>query len=151
MENIDNKTQVNVEQTVKTYATAKDFLKRRKEREKVEEITLPSGMLVKVQRPNIFKLIGNGVIPADVAVSVQEMQSVSNGQKVSGKMMTDYIKLLDVYCEAVFVSPKVKQGEVTDEEYENNTISVDDIEQQDKEAIFGYVEFGTTDLDSFRQ
>ena len=68
---------VNVEQTAKTYATAKDFLKRRKEREKVEEITLPSGMLVKVQCPNIFKLIGNGVIPADVAVSVQEMHSVS--------------------------------------------------------------------------
>lgn len=125
------------------------FRDKRRERTKKEIVELPSGAVVEMSRPDTVKMLREGKIPASVAVSVQNI--AKNGEvDLTGEHFKDYLKTLDVVVCASIVTPEVRQGEVSEEDYAKNIISVDDIELKDKEFVFAYAEGGSKDLSQFR-
>lgn len=128
---------------------ASDFRKRRDERHKTETLELPSGVIVELRRPQIDKLIRQGHIPADVAVSVQRLQG-QDSSTLKGKELKDYFEVIDLITEHAFVNPKVKKGELSDADYDNGFISIEDVEENDKVFIMHYVQSGLKDLSKFR-
>ncbi len=134
------------------------FRNKRKEYNTVKQMEMPSGIFFEIRKPDIVRLIKNGTIPADAAVDLSNLMeeakiTVQNGGqfKMKGDQFKKYCDILDEIAIASIVSPQVKKGEVTDAEYDDNIISVDDIEQSDKEFIFAYANSGVTDLKPFRQ
>lgn len=126
------------------------YKQKRAERNKVETVELPSGNVVQLRRPDIVKMIRQGVIPGDVAVAAQAMAAEGGKKELTGKLFVDYLKLLNVTALASVVSPKLKDGEVTEAEYDQGFASVDDFDVEDKEFISVYANTGDTDLNSFR-
>ena len=141
-ENPENAKQLQV-------TNAADFRKRRDERNKVETIELPSGLVVELKRPSIDKLIRAGHIPADVAVSVQRLNG-QDSKALKGEELKEYFEVIDLITEHSFVSPKIKKGELSDAEYDEGFISIDDVEENDKVFIMTYVQSGNKDLSKFR-
>lgn len=134
------------------------FRNKRKEFNTVKQMEMPSGIFFEIRKPDIVKLIKNGIIPADAAVDLSNLMdearkaSETGGRfKMKGDQFKRYCDMLDEVAIASIVSPQVKKGEVTDAEYDDNIISVDDIDQSDKEFIFAYANAGVTDLKPFRQ
>lgn len=131
--------------------SALSFRDKRRERENPKAVEMPSGVVFKVRRPDIVKLIREGIIPADLAVAAQAATPEAGGKlKLDGKMFEDYLKMRDLIAVASIVEPQVKDGDVTDEEYNQGIISVYDIDADDKEFISVYVNTGDTDLEQFR-
>lgn len=139
-------------------ATGSFFKEKRKQYNEVKTMEMPSGIFLEVRRPDVAKLVRQGHIPADVAVDISNMidraqQSHKNGAefKLSDDEYKKYMNTVDDIAIASIVSPKVKKGEVTEQEYDDNIISVDDLEQIDKEFLFTYANSGVNDLKPFRQ
>nr|DAP23574.1 MAG TPA: hypothetical protein [Caudoviricetes sp.] len=127
------------------------FRDKRREREMPQLVELPSGNVFKISRPDVVKLIREGIIPADLAIAAQAAAPENGGKiKLDGKMFQDYLKMRDLITVASVVEPKVKDRDVTDEEYNQGIISVYDIDADDKEFISVYVNTGDTDLEQFR-
>lgn len=134
------------------------FRNKRKAYNTVQKMEMPSGIYFEIRRPDIVRLIKNGIIPADAAVDLSNLmeQAAStrkNGGefKMTGEQFKKYCDILDEVAIASIVSPQVKKGMVTEAEYDDNIISVDDIDQEDKEFIFAYANAGVTDLKPFRE
>ena len=137
---------------------AEYFKNKRKQFNTVTKLEMPTGIFMEVRRPDITVLVKNGIIPADAAVDISMLieragESQKNGTKfnISNDEYKKYMEIVDKIVLASVVNPKVKEGEVTDQEYDDGIISVDDIEQVDKEFIFSYANSGVTDLKPFRQ
>ena len=126
------------------------FKQKRAERNKTEKVELPSGVVFELRRPDIVKLIRQGIIPADVAVAAQAATADGGKKELTGKLFVDYLKMLNSVAVASVVTPKVKDGEVSEEEYDKGVISADDIAVDDKEFISVYANTGVKDLSSFR-
>lgn len=142
--------QGNVQQPELQVTSTSVFKQRRAERNKVTRVELPSGNVFELRRPDIVKLIRQGVIPGDVAVAAQAMAADGGKKELTGKLFVDYLKMLNSTTLASVVTPKVKDGDVTEAEYDQGFISVDDIDVDDKEFISVYANTGDTDLSSFR-
>jgi hypothetical protein len=130
-------------------SSAKDFFLRRKKRDEAVAVELPSGLVVSLKRPSVDKLIRDGHIPSDLAVSLQK---ASGGAGLKGGDLEKYYQVTDLITVHSVVEPKVLKGdkELTEEQYEAGYISLNDIEDTDKAFIMEYVQTGVANLKSFR-
>ena len=130
-------------------SSAKDFFLRRKKRDEAVAVELPSGLVVSLKRPSVDKLIRDGHIPSDLAVSLQK---ASGGAGLKGGDLEKYYQVTDLITVHSVVEPKVLKSdkELTEEQYEAGYISINDIEDTDKAFIMDYVQTGVTDLKPFR-
>ena len=126
------------------------FKNKRMEHNKVELVEMPSKVVFEIRRPDLVKMVKNGLIPADIAVDIQ-VEAEKENPKLNGRQFQEYCKMLDAVAIASIVTPEVRNGEVTDSDYDNGIISVDDIDQDDKAFIFNYVNTGVKDLKPFRK
>lgn len=160
MEEYHEEVQINAEEvqpSTPEVVKADYFRNRRKQYNQVVKLEMPSGIYFEVRRPDIVKLIKKGIIPTDVAVDISNLiekatNSIKDGAKfhMNAEEYKKYSEMVDTLTIASVVSPTVKEGDVTDEEYDDNIISVDDIEMRDKEFLFIYANSGVTDLKPFR-
>lgn len=136
---------------VPVVSSAKDFVLRRKQRDEAQPLELPSGLVVEVKRPEVDKLIKAGHIPSDLAVSLQKASSRGEAG-LQGDDLKKYYELTDLVVVHSVVTPKVlKSGkELTDEQYEEGFVSIDDISETDKSFIMNFVQTGVADLKPFR-
>lgn len=126
------------------------FKSMREERNKSELIELPSGLVFELKRPDVVKLLREGQIPAEIAVSIQMATKDGGKQKLTGQQFKDYLEMVESVTIASCVNPIVKRGEIKNEDYDKGIISIDDVDMTDKEFIFAYADRGTKDLKSFR-
>ena len=126
-------------------SSASDFKKKADERNKVEVLTLPSGLIVKLKRPAISKLLKEKLIPAELLNSVYSSASVGGETKPD---IAKSIEFMDKMITLSLLEPLVKEAP----DYDAGEISIEDIAEDDKGAIFTFINEGgkgQNDLKSF--
>jgi hypothetical protein len=124
---------------------AQDFKKRAEELRKPELLTLPSGLVVLVRRPQLSKILKDKLIPADLINSVYANVDV----KEAGEVKPDFsnsIQFMDKLVALSLVEPVVKDVP----NYDKGEIGIDDLDEEDKGHIFNFINGGRQDLKNFR-
>lgn len=126
-----------------TLSGAAAFRDRSKRQEAGELLELPSGMVVKVRRPNENKLIQNGHIPAQLAMSSLNIQM----QKATAADLKNMAALQRLYARLTVVDPVVVEGEPSSD----TEISVDDFNSDELTEVYFYAIGGLDGLRRFRE
>src|SRR4051794_6977503 len=119
------------------------FRERAKKQQEGEVLTLSSGMVVKVRRPNDTKLIQEGHIPAQLAMSSINIQQ----QKATPQDLKNFAALQRLYARLTVVDPVVVEGEPQGDDQ----VSVDDFDSGELSEIYLYATGGMDGLSRFRQ
>jgi hypothetical protein len=119
------------------------FRERSQKRQEGEVLELSSGMVVKVRRPNENKLIQEGHVPSQLAMSAINIQL----GKAGPADLKNFAALQQVYTRLTVVHPVVVAGEPTGD----NEISIDDFESDELNEIYLYATGGMDGLRSFRE
>lgn len=112
-------------------------------------IRLPvSGMVFRLGKPSISKLLKTDAIPADLVVEAIKLDT----NRSEPKNKAEYLKTLQiidrVVCEAG-IAPKIV---MTQEEVDDNSIWIEDLDDQDRITIYLYAQSGVTpEIKSFRE
>lgn len=106
-----------------------------------EILSLPSGVVVELQRPStIDTILTNGNLPEGLA-NVMIDAFVTGGQsefKMKGEDLPAFADLVNTLCRAAFVSPKIVAADV-EPNYDANEISINDVKDIDRMFILGWV------------
>jgi hypothetical protein len=117
-------------------SSAQQFKEFREKRLQPHTLTLPSGLVVSLKRPSIKILISSGVIPDAIAGKIMNMDKDTSGKTViRPQQMHDIVEFQKIVATHALVSPKV----VDQPDYDNNEISIDDIDADDQDAIMSFV------------
>lgn len=111
-----------------------------------ELVKLPSGLVFKLKKPSISRLLEDDVFPQELVNIAIKMDSNINEPTTR----EDYLKSLEVIDTIVLraaVSPRVVK---TEEEVDDKSVWIKDLDDQDKVAIYLYVQTGVKPLKSFR-
>lgn len=139
METPENNTPANASDIQVT--SAQQFLERRKAREEGALVTLPSGLVVRLGRPSVTKLVASDIIPGDAAAALANAQA---GGKVDVKKLQELATII--------AKQAIKEPVVSDNpDYEKGEVSIDDFDDEDIEFIVQYVQSGNQDIAKFRQ
>jgi len=127
------------------YTSAQEFKKRRQAREQGEPLELPSGLVVKVRRPEIPKLIADELIPADL---VQEFIKVqSDTSNLNATQLVKLMQFQKAMAKHALLEPKI----VDEPNYDSGEISIDDLDQDDLDVVWSYVNGGSKAVAQFRE
>ena len=126
--------------------SAKEIKEQLEARKDGKVIQLPSGLSLKLRKPSIARLLKDDVFPKELVATAIKMDS--NASEPTTK--EDYLNSLRVINTIVahaVVSVKVvlDKADVTED-----SILVDDIDDNDRVAIYLYCQSGVEPLNSFR-
>jgi hypothetical protein len=115
-------------------SSALDFLAKRE-----QLVTLPSGLVAKLRRPSLLRLIAQapeGAVPASFRNMLQAR--ASNKNRAADVPLADMDEAMRFVAAAAFVQPMVvPDGDVAD--YERGEINADDIDPVDVQFVFAWV------------
>lgn len=131
----------------KTVSSAQEFKKQREAREAGDVITLASGLTVRLKRPEITKIIAQGLIPAQLVQRFMSAQSTGDTKQMKPEDFEALLKFQIVTAKHSFVEPRV----VDEPNYDNNEISIEDLSSEDLEEVWAYANGGTQAVDQFRK
>lgn len=118
-----------------TVSSALDFLAKRD-----QLVTLPSGLVAKLRRPSMLKLIAQapeGAVPASFRNMLQA-RAAGNKNRASDIPLAEMDAAMRYVAAAAFVQPVVvPDGDVPD--YERDEIALDDIDPADIQFVFTWV------------
>jgi len=126
-----------------TVSGAQAFRKKKLEYDEGSIIELPSGLVVKVKRPSVPHMIKAGRLPASLASAQFRLQTQA---EASDKDIERIYQFQLKIVELALIEPTVK----AEPNYDNNEISIDDIEPNDLDAVYAWVNGGTQALEKFR-
>lgn len=152
--------------TTKAVSSPQDW-KRKVGGKAITNVQLPSGVVVKVKRISIPKLLSEGVFPDTLARLITEkLDGDKKGQKsddvdVSSllgnqEQLEALFTAMDKMTLMTVVEPKVlsnvddEGNKIADEDRDEEAIYVDEIELDDKVFLFQYSVGGTKELEPFR-
>lgn len=119
-----------------TASSALEFLKKRE-----QLVKLPSGLTALLRRPSLLSLVAHapdGAIPPAFKSQLQQRFKGSASGKMPEVSLAEMEQVMRYIAAAAFVSPVVvPAGDVPD--YERNEIAVDDIDPEDVQFIFMWV------------
>src|SRR3954452_7363949 len=118
---------------VKQLSGAAAFRERRKQQEEGELLELSTGMVVRVRRPQESRLIQEGQIPANLAISSINIQQ----EKANPQDLKNFAALQRLYVRLTVVDPVVVDDNPTDEQ-----VTVDDFDQTEQTEIYMYATGG---------
>jgi hypothetical protein len=127
----------------KPLSGAAAFHERAKKQQEGELLELSSGMVVRVRRPNETKLIQEGHIPAQLAMSSINIQQ----QKATPADLKNFASLQRLYATLTVVDPVVVDRQTE----QDNEVSVDDFDSGELSEIYLYATGGMAGLKQFRQ
>jgi hypothetical protein len=132
-----------------TVTSALEFKKRSEEKKRGQVVSLPSGITVRMIQPDIAKLIRKGYLPAELVDVAINQAKTGDTTKLKAEDVKRYYDFMDKMVCASIVEPKIVEGENPGED----EVSVDDIDDRDKEYILDYNfnEGGAIDAKSFRK
>lgn len=121
----------------------------RKAREEGIVVTLPSGNIARLRPVALDVMLANGQMPDLLApIAAKSLWDEIDTEKIAG--MVDMAKgmadLFGIVCKAALLEPRVVDNPTADDE-----IALDDIEFQDKAAIFQLAIAPTRALELFRR
>lgn len=114
---------------------------------RLHEMTLPSGLPVTVRDVTMTDLLLTGKLPAsfvDLATEAAEKGSSLDLKELASKG-AEFKSMLDALVEIALVEPRI--GSVSDDTY----ITLEELPNDDKMAIFNFVNREVTALQSFRE
>jgi hypothetical protein len=117
---------------------------------RLHELTLPSGLDVKVRDVDMTDLVLTGAIPNTLVelLGNEETQKLSEeevGKKMLGENKTDFATLISVLVKAALVEPAI--GDVPDDTH----IMLDELSFADKMEIFNFVNRDASAVRPFRE
>lgn len=128
-------------------------------------LKLPSGFTIRAKNPGLRAFLGTGAIPnslmgiiteaLDERAKVDVSKIMKNGH-VDMDLAGDMMKMIDSVTCQVFIEPKcwpVPVDGLNDDgspEDRENLLYVDEVEDEDKQFLFGWVSGGTRDVETFR-
>ena len=111
-----------------------------------ELVTLPSGLVFKLKKPSISRLLEDNVFPNDLVATAIKMDSNTN-EPANREEYLRSLKVIETIVVQAAVVPKV----VTEEDkVDDESIYIKDLDDQDKVAIYLFVQTGVKQLNSFR-
>lgn len=107
-----------------------------------EELTLPSGLVVEVRRPDIARLVmesKDGSVPAfltqQVVAGLSGKVQNTKAWDPSTEDLSTMSRFMDMVVKAALVWPVIVQGEP---DYDAGQISIADLGQDDRSFLFGW-------------
>lgn len=127
-----------------TVTSASDIRKKAEERKKGEVIALPSGINVRLRRPDLIPLLKEGKISAELVNTLQE--------QASGKAPKDLKEVLKNVeaVEAILLNSFVEPVLTLNTEPQEGEISIDDLTDEDRGVAYLYAQAGIKDQKFFR-
>lgn len=131
----------------KAVSTALDFKKKREARDSGDILTLQSGLTVRLRRPEISKLIARGFIPAQLVQRFMNLKPETSKGNIKPEDIEALLELQTLTTKYALLEPKI----VDEPNYENNEISIEDLDTEDIEEIWAYANGGVEEVAKFRQ
>lgn len=128
---------------VSSVADVKQRVEKNKQGEAIE---LPSGLVFSVGRPSLVGLLTGNAIPSRLSAIALKIMNGGISQVKSIEDMKNTFELIDKVVVASVLAPKVVSENASDEE-----ILVSDLSEDDKIAIFTFVQSGEAGLEKFRR
>ena len=111
-----------------------------------EPIKLPSGNVFRLTKPTISKLLKQNVFPQELVSAAIKLDS-DRFDPTTKEDYLQYLRLIDQIVYRACVSPKISLEE---ENVDENSVYIDDLDDTDKVAIYIYVQMGVKPFESFR-
>lgn len=122
---------------------ANEFRKDAQARKDGQLITLSSGHTLRIARPSVNNLVKSGQLPSELANAAIKMQS---GGTINDTDMKRYVEYNERIVKLSVVSPKITENP----NYDNDEISIDDLDDNERSEILLYVNGGLEALAKFR-
>lgn len=121
-------------------------------------LVVPSGNTCLVRTPGMQVFIKQGLIPNSLMPIVQEAMNKGRAPKnmdfdtdKNPELLNEMMDLMDavtVYC---VIEPKVEPAPASEDQRDEDTLYVDEVDFNDKMFIFQFAVGGTSDLAKFRE
>lgn len=111
-------------------------------------VPLPSGLVFRLRKPSISRLMQEGVFPNELVSSAIKLDA-NNLQPQTREEYLQYLQVIDTVVKRACVVPRVVdlvEGEAVPED----AITLDDVDENDRVAIFMYAQTGVRPLNKFR-
>lgn len=128
---------------VSSIADVKQRISKNKEGQPIQ---LPSGLVFSVGRPSLVSLLTGNAIPSRLSAIALKIMNGGISQVKSIEDMKNTFELIDKVVCASVIAPKVVSENATEEE-----LLVTDLSEDDRIAIFTYVQSGEAGLEKFRR
>jgi hypothetical protein len=130
-------------------SSAQEFKKRREAREAGDVLTLASGLSVRLKRPEVTKLIAQGLLPANMLQRFMAIQKdlQSSSKEVKAEDLELILKFQRTVAKHALLEPTISD----EPDYDKNEIALDDLDDADLEEIWTYANGGLEAVDSFRK
>ena len=122
---------------------ASQFRDRAAREQKGETLELTSGITVTVRRPSITNMVRSGVIPGQLAGAALKYDK---NQPMSERDVQRLFEMKQIVVKHALVTPRV----VEDPNYDNNEIAFTDLNEDEINDIYMYVQVGLVELTKFR-
>jgi len=131
-------------------SSASDFKKKADERNKPRLLELPSGLVIKVKKPQLARLLKEKAIPAELLNAVYSQAGIGEDKEIK----PDFSKSIEFIDKMIIIS--VVEPTIKDEpDYNKGEISIEDLSEEDKNFIFSFINgvggSGQSDLATFRK
>lgn len=128
-------------------SSAQQFKKRREAREQGDVLTLSSGLVVRLIRPEITKMIAKGLMPSSMVQTFMAFEGKTD-KAVKAEDIEAILGFQRVVAVNAVVEPKVVEQ---DADYDANEINVDDLEAEDLSEIWAFANGGSEAVELFRK
>lgn len=127
-----------------TVTPISDIRKKSEERKLGEIISLPSGINVRLRRPDLIPLLKEGKISAELISTLQEQASDHAPRDLDGILKN--LEAVETILLHAFVEPKLTLSSEPGE----GEISIDDLTDEDRGVAYLYAQAGIKDQKFFR-
>jgi hypothetical protein len=119
-------------------------------------ITLPSGKVMRIRSVGFQAFLKAGIVPNSLMSIVESAVNEGNEPEVNdlvgdSSSLNDMLAMVDEVVVFVALDPEVKRVPKTEKDRRDNILYVDEVDEDDKQFIFGVCTGGTRDVEQFRQ
>jgi len=126
--------------------SASELKERARKNREGELVELPSGIVLRVARPQLVSLLTGNAVPGKLSAIALKLINGGKAQLNNVDEMNGMMALVDKVVVSAVVEPKVVEKDPAE-----NEVGIADLSDDDKLAIFSYVQSGEAGLEKFRR
>jgi len=124
----------------------KDIKAKIKANKDGEPIQLPSGLVFRLTKPSISRLMKESAFPSELVAAAIKLDS-NDMKPASRDEYLQYLKVIDTVVMRSAVEPRIVEKE---EDVDDSSIAINDLDDSDRIAIYLFAQTGVKPLNSFR-